>query len=253
MLEALASRRGATGISELSQLGGAAREHRAPPARDLGRPRLRAARSGKFALSSRLAAYLRSPAPPTCISTCGLVARPYLERLMRNSGETANLVTASDGEVVYLDQVASMHLVKMFTSPGMRAPLYCTGSGKAMLAFGPASGDRTRAARHRSSAARPRRSSTRAALEEELARNPRDAVSRSTTKRWKKACAASPSRSSTGAATSPERISVSGPTTRFDARARRAALAGRSGPGRRTVRAARLPGGRSPIAQRFAE
>jgi IclR family acetate operon transcriptional repressor len=64
-----------------------------------------------------------------------LVARPYLERLMRNSGETANLVTASDGEVVYLDQVASMHLVKMFTSPGTRAPLYCTGSGKAILAF----------------------------------------------------------------------------------------------------------------------
>jgi IclR family acetate operon transcriptional repressor len=55
--------------------------------------------------------------------------------MMRASGETANLVTLSDHEVVYLDQVASMHLVKMFTAPGMRAPLYCTGTGKVMLAF----------------------------------------------------------------------------------------------------------------------
>jgi len=64
-----------------------------------------------------------------------LVARPYLERMMRSSGETANLVTSTGSEIVYLDQVASMHLVKMFTAPGLRAPFYCTGTGKAMLAF----------------------------------------------------------------------------------------------------------------------
>ena len=44
-------------------------------------------------------------------------------------------MTATDTEVVYLDQVASLHLVKMFTAPGLRAPLYCTGTGKLMLAF----------------------------------------------------------------------------------------------------------------------
>ena len=55
---------------------------------------------------------------------------------MRIAGETANLVTYGEGEVVYLEQVESMHLVKMFTQPGMRAPLYCTASGKLFLAFG---------------------------------------------------------------------------------------------------------------------
>ena len=56
---------------------------------------------------------------------------------MRHSGETANLVTAGESEVIYLDQVASVHLVKMFTSPGTRVPFYCSGTGKAILAFKP--------------------------------------------------------------------------------------------------------------------
>jgi DNA-binding IclR family transcriptional regulator len=64
-----------------------------------------------------------------------LVARPYLERLMRAAAETANLVIATQEEVVYIDQVESAQLVKMFTQPGMRAPLYCTGCGKVILAY----------------------------------------------------------------------------------------------------------------------
>jgi IclR family acetate operon transcriptional repressor len=64
-----------------------------------------------------------------------LVARPYLERLMRAAAETANLVIATQDEVVYIDQVESAQLVKMFTQPGMRAPLYCTGCGKVILAY----------------------------------------------------------------------------------------------------------------------
>jgi IclR family acetate operon transcriptional repressor len=55
--------------------------------------------------------------------------------MMRHSCETANLVTAGESEVIYLDQVASVHLVKMFTSPGTRVPFYCSGTGKAILAF----------------------------------------------------------------------------------------------------------------------
>ena len=133
VLEALASRRAATGISELSQLVGlhVSTVHRLLATLvDRGYVR-QDPESSRYHLGSRV--FTLSSAADVHLDL-RLVARPYLERLMRGSGETANLVTLGDGEVVYLDQVASMHLVKMFTAPGMRAPLYCTGTGKAMLA-----------------------------------------------------------------------------------------------------------------------
>jgi len=136
VLESLASRRGATGISELSGLVGlhVSTVHRLLATLvDRGYVR-QDPESSRYHLGSRI--FTLASAADVHLDL-RLVARPYLERLMRGSGETANLVTESDNEVVYLDQVASMHLVKMFTSPGMRAPLYCTGTGKAMLAFKP--------------------------------------------------------------------------------------------------------------------
>ncbi len=133
VLESLASRQGATGISELAQLVGlhVSTVHRLLATLvDRGYVR-QDPESSRYHLGSRV--FTLASAADIHLDL-RLVARPYLERMMRNSGETANLVTSSDGEVVYLDQVASMHLVKMFTSPGMRAPLYCTGVGKVMLA-----------------------------------------------------------------------------------------------------------------------
>jgi IclR family acetate operon transcriptional repressor len=134
VLESLASRRGATGISELSQLVGlhVSTVHRLLATLvDRGYVR-QDPESSRYHLGSRI--FTLASAADLHLDL-RLVARPYLERMMRNSGETANLVTVSDREVVYLDQVASLHLVKMFTAPGMRAPLYCTGTGKVMLAF----------------------------------------------------------------------------------------------------------------------
>jgi IclR family acetate operon transcriptional repressor len=137
VLESLASRRGATGISELAQLVGlhVSTVHRLLATLvDRGYVR-QDPESSRYHLGSRI--FMLASAADVHLDL-RLVARPYLERLMRNSGETANLVTMSEREVVYLDQVASMHLVKMFTAPGMRAPLYCTGTGKLMLAYKPA-------------------------------------------------------------------------------------------------------------------
>jgi IclR family acetate operon transcriptional repressor len=134
VLESLASRRGATGISELSGLVGlhVSTVHRLLATLvDRGYVR-QDPESSRYHLGSRI--FTLASAADLHLDL-RLVARPYLERLMRASGETANLVTASENEVVYLDQVASMHLVKMFTASGMRAPLYCTGTGKVMLAF----------------------------------------------------------------------------------------------------------------------
>lgn len=136
LLEALASRRSATGISELAGVVGlhVSTVHRLL-ATLVARGYVRQdPESSRYHLGSRI--FALSSAADIHLDL-RLVARPYLERLMRQSGETANLVTADDNEVIYLDQVASMHLVKMFTAPGMRVPFYCTGTGKVILAFKP--------------------------------------------------------------------------------------------------------------------
>lgn len=65
------------------------------------------------------------------------IARPHLEAVTAQTGETTNLVVPHGRDGVYVDQVASPHLVRMFTEIGRRAPLYCTAAGKAMLAAMP--------------------------------------------------------------------------------------------------------------------
>jgi len=64
-------------------------------------------------------------------------ARPLLEAMMIKSGETAFLVTASNGKVVYLDKVESTSSVKTSSTLGSMNPMHCTGVGKALLAAYP--------------------------------------------------------------------------------------------------------------------
>jgi DNA-binding IclR family transcriptional regulator len=62
------------------------------------------------------------------------IARPYIERLMKDTRENANLCSADGDEVIYLDHVHSDdHMLQCFTSLGTRVPLYATGVGKALL------------------------------------------------------------------------------------------------------------------------
>lgn len=61
------------------------------------------------------------------------LARPALQSLTEATGETSNLLVLQGEEGVYSEQVASPHLVRMFTEVGQRVPLYCTGGGKAIL------------------------------------------------------------------------------------------------------------------------
>lgn len=61
------------------------------------------------------------------------MARSYLHELTVETGETSNLVVPRGDEAVYVEQAVSSRLVRMFTEVGHRAPLYCTGSGKAIL------------------------------------------------------------------------------------------------------------------------
>jgi DNA-binding IclR family transcriptional regulator len=65
------------------------------------------------------------------------IARPHLERIQRATGETVNLVVLDADRVVYVDQVEGSRSVRMFTAVGTAALAHTTGSGKAILAFGP--------------------------------------------------------------------------------------------------------------------
>ena len=64
-------------------------------------------------------------------------ARPVLEELVAESGETAHLVVFDEPYAVYVDKVDSPSLVRMHSRVGGRMPLYCTAAGKAMLAWLP--------------------------------------------------------------------------------------------------------------------
>lgn len=59
--------------------------------------------------------------------------RPILERLARESGESANLACLAGDGVIYLDRAEANRSLRMRSAPGDRLPLYCTGVGKAIL------------------------------------------------------------------------------------------------------------------------
>jgi len=62
------------------------------------------------------------------------IARPYIEKLMKDTRENANLCALAGDDVIYLDHVHSdEHMLQCFTSLGTRVPLYATSVGKALL------------------------------------------------------------------------------------------------------------------------
>ncbi|MEV0641247.1 IclR family transcriptional regulator [Streptomyces sp. NPDC050619] len=67
----------------------------------------------------------------------GTWARPYLARLVEETGETANMALLDGDEIVYVAQVPSKHSMRMFTEVGRRVLPHSTGVGKALLANTP--------------------------------------------------------------------------------------------------------------------
>lgn len=62
-------------------------------------------------------------------------ARPYLERLVLETGETAHLCILDRGEVLYLDKHEPMRTMRIPSEVGRRNPAHCTAVGKALLAY----------------------------------------------------------------------------------------------------------------------
>ena len=58
---------------------------------------------------------------------------PYLEKLSRDSGETANLVFLDRDRAVYVDQVVSDNIIRGVPAVGAPLGLHCTAAGKVLL------------------------------------------------------------------------------------------------------------------------
>lgn len=65
------------------------------------------------------------------------MARPWMRRLMEESGETVNLYVESEGEAVCMGQVECRQMMRAIARPGGRVKMHCSGAGKAILAWLP--------------------------------------------------------------------------------------------------------------------
>ncbi|THH35943.1 IclR family transcriptional regulator [Aliishimia ponticola] len=68
-------------------------------------------------------------------SSLAPIARPSLDDLSARIGETVHLAQLDNAQVLYVDKRNAAQPVQMFSGAGKVGPAYCTGVGKAMLAF----------------------------------------------------------------------------------------------------------------------
>ncbi|MEM9059291.1 MAG: HTH-type transcriptional regulator BhcR [Pseudomonadota bacterium] len=61
-------------------------------------------------------------------------AQPVMHYLVTETGETANLAIADDGDVVFVSQVETPNPIRAFFRPGTRSHMHASGAGKALLA-----------------------------------------------------------------------------------------------------------------------
>lgn len=60
---------------------------------------------------------------------------PVLNKLVESTGETSHISIMDHLDVIYVHKVECNHPVKVLTHVGRRNPLYCTSSGKILLAY----------------------------------------------------------------------------------------------------------------------
>lgn len=65
------------------------------------------------------------------------LARPYVEELAKKTGETINLGIRVGNKIIYVDKLESSSTIKVGLGIGVSVPSYCSGLGKAILAFTP--------------------------------------------------------------------------------------------------------------------
>lgn len=68
-------------------------------------------------------------------SSLAPIARPHVEALSRDVGETVHLGQLDSAQVLYVDKRNPTNAIDMYSSAGKVGPAYCTGVGKVMLAY----------------------------------------------------------------------------------------------------------------------
>ncbi len=68
-------------------------------------------------------------------SSLAPIARPFLDALSQETGETVHLAQLDSSQVLYVDKRNAAQPVEMYSQAGKVGPAYCTGVGKAMMAF----------------------------------------------------------------------------------------------------------------------
>jgi DNA-binding IclR family transcriptional regulator len=97
-------------------------------------------------------------------------ARPLMSELSQAFKETINLGYLDGSEVLHIDKIDSLEVLRMDSPLGSRAPVYCTALGKAILAFLPDSEKNRILETIKLKPQGPKTITSRAALEKELAK-----------------------------------------------------------------------------------
>ncbi|SPH18737.1 Transcriptional regulator KdgR [Defluviimonas aquaemixtae] len=88
--------------------------------------------NGAYSLGVRLVRLAHSAWAQSSLAP---LARPYIDELSRETGETIHLAQLDRGQVLYVDKRNAVRAIEMFAQAGKVGPAYCTGVGKAMLAY----------------------------------------------------------------------------------------------------------------------
>ena len=65
------------------------------------------------------------------------IARPFIEKLAYQTKETINLGVLVGTSIIYIDKIESLSTIKVGLNIGTGVPVYCSGMGKALMAFMP--------------------------------------------------------------------------------------------------------------------
>lgn len=133
VLDYLATRQGEAGVTEVGQALGV---HKSTASRLLATMEARRyvsrnGTTGKYSLGMRLVELSKVKLDRLDLRAH---ARPFLEELVSNTGETSHLAILDRGEVVYIDKADTPQTLMMRSRIGYRISPHCTALGKAILA-----------------------------------------------------------------------------------------------------------------------